>query len=203
MHDLGTLGGRQSAAYAINDSGQTTGWSDLAGDLTHHAFLYTGTPGSSGVMHDLGTLGGTISRVYAINARGQVLGVSTTEAGEFHAFLYTGTPGVDGRMIDLEAWLAASNPVEAAKWRLAVFPDFTTFRLSMNNTGLITGAGAYDVGFGGPSHLRAFVLDASSLVAVPEPSRLALLTLAGSALLLRRRGREQHSIWALGDAGRS
>jgi probable HAF family extracellular repeat protein len=184
MHDLGTLGGTQSAAYAINDSGQITGWSDLAGDLTHHAFLYTGTPGRGGVMHDLGTLGGTISRAYAINARGQVLGVSTTEAGEFHAFLYTGTPGVDGRMIDLEAWLAANNPVEAAKWRLAVFPDFTFFRLSMNNTGLITGAGAYDDGSGGPSNLRAFVLDASSIV-VPEPSSLALLSISVSALLLR------------------
>jgi probable HAF family extracellular repeat protein len=188
IHGLGTLGGTQSAAYAINDSGQITGTSDLAGDLTHHAFLYTGTPGSGGVMHDLGTLGGTVSDGHAISDLNQVLGVSSTEAGELHAFLYTGTPGAGGQMIDLDEWLDASNPAEGAKWRLGVFhSDFINFRLSMNHTGLITGVGAYDDGPGGLSDgLRAFVLDASSLVAVPEPSSLALLTLAVPALLRRR-----------------
>ena len=30
MQDIGTLGGTQSGGYAINDSGQVTGWANLA-----------------------------------------------------------------------------------------------------------------------------------------------------------------------------
>jgi hypothetical protein len=37
--DLGTLGGFDSLAYAINDLDQVTGYADLAGSGTH-AFLY-------------------------------------------------------------------------------------------------------------------------------------------------------------------
>ena len=46
--DLGTLGGTQSFAYAINDNGQVVGLSRLAGDADIHAFLY-----SKGKMTDL------------------------------------------------------------------------------------------------------------------------------------------------------
>ena len=38
--DLGTLGGTESFAYAINDLGQITGHSRTAGDASTHAFLY-------------------------------------------------------------------------------------------------------------------------------------------------------------------
>jgi probable HAF family extracellular repeat protein len=57
MHDLGTLGGLQSSAAAINASGQVVGYSDNNNPNSPevHAFLYTG-----GSMHDLGTLGGII-----------------------------------------------------------------------------------------------------------------------------------------------
>jgi len=46
--DLGTLGGTQSFAYAINDLGQVVGESWISGDMSSHAFLY-----SNGKMTDL------------------------------------------------------------------------------------------------------------------------------------------------------
>ena len=46
--DLGTLGGTQSVAYALNDLGQVVGSSTTAGDLAEHSFLY-----SNGRMTDL------------------------------------------------------------------------------------------------------------------------------------------------------
>jgi probable HAF family extracellular repeat protein len=93
IQDLGTLpGGRQSYGYAINDSGQVTGFSDTNIDGDSHAFLY-----SDGTMQDLGTLpGGLYSFGYAINRSGQVAGGSEINPGPTpgflfprHAFLYS------------------------------------------------------------------------------------------------------------------
>jgi probable HAF family extracellular repeat protein len=48
--NLGTLpGGRQSEATCINAAGEIAGWSNIAGNRTSHAFLWT-----SGTMSDLG-----------------------------------------------------------------------------------------------------------------------------------------------------
>jgi probable HAF family extracellular repeat protein len=193
MADLGTLGGANSYAYAINDSGQVTGTShptgsgDPPGSGVSHAFLYTGTPGSGGVMHDLGTLGLLHSQGNAINAGGQVAGWSFTPNDGRHAFLYTGTPGLDGRMIDLNVWLDANNPTEGAKWD---FEEAT----GLSDSGWITGTGTYwpDGKIPFASSVRsAYLLDASSLV--PEPGSLALLTLAMPVLLRRRARRTKKS----------
>jgi probable HAF family extracellular repeat protein len=132
-------------------------------------------------MRDLGTLGGTTSFALALNNFGQVAGFSRTALDVDHAFLYTGTPGVDGAMIDLDAWLDANYPIEGANWTL-------TKALGLNDTGFITGYGTYDDGPGGLTDgTRAFLLDASALVSVPEPACLSLLTLGGATLLPRRR----------------
>jgi len=49
--DLGTLGGSESFAFAINDHGDVVGLSRTAGDLTTHAFLYR-----NGALTDLAPL---------------------------------------------------------------------------------------------------------------------------------------------------
>ena len=73
-HDLGTLGGEHSAAYAVNAAGDIVGKADLAavdGAHSTHAFLWR-----SGGMQDLGTLGGADSFAYAVNDGGEVAGFS-------------------------------------------------------------------------------------------------------------------------------
>lgn len=79
--DLGTLGGKESEAVAINDRGQIVGSSQTS-DGTSHAFLWY-----RGTMTDLGTLDGGSSAA-AINERGQVVGSSTTKRFDQHAFLW-------------------------------------------------------------------------------------------------------------------
>lgn len=89
MTDLNPLGGIESEAAAVNDTGQVVGRTDLP-DGTH-AFLFTPTTagGTSGVMTDLGGLGGTTTYATAINNAGEVVGMSTTGSGAGHAFLWT------------------------------------------------------------------------------------------------------------------
>jgi probable HAF family extracellular repeat protein len=70
--DLGTLGGDESSAAAINAAGQVVGaaWTPTN---DAHAFLW-----DKGVMTDLGTLGGAVSAATDINSAGQVVGYSWT-----------------------------------------------------------------------------------------------------------------------------
>jgi probable HAF family extracellular repeat protein len=78
--NLGTLGGNESSAFAVNNRGQVVGvavntipdpFSFLATQL--RAFLW-----ENGVMQDLGTLGGPEGWALFINERGQVAGLSLT-----------------------------------------------------------------------------------------------------------------------------
>jgi probable HAF family extracellular repeat protein len=84
LKDLGTLGGANSFARGVNNSGQVAGWSDVPGGATH-AFL--SGPGG-GPLQDLGTLlGGSNSQGWAVNNSGQVAGWSDVPGGFRHAFL--------------------------------------------------------------------------------------------------------------------
>jgi probable HAF family extracellular repeat protein len=90
--DLGTLGGTQSVAEAMNISGQVVGYSYLSGGQVYHAFLY-----SAGTMTDLGVISSTFatgplfSQAFGINASGQAVGWSQSSAspGDQLAFLYS------------------------------------------------------------------------------------------------------------------
>jgi probable extracellular repeat, HAF family/probable extracellular repeat, HAF family/probable extracellular repeat, HAF family/probable extracellular repeat, HAF family len=88
MHDLGTFGGTQSIAEAMNGSSQITGYFYRNG---FRAFLWT-----NGTVTDLGNLGASYAVASAINNAGQVVGDSKTAKFDDHAFLYS-----QGMMRDL------------------------------------------------------------------------------------------------------
>jgi probable HAF family extracellular repeat protein len=93
--DLGTFGGNESTAFAVNGRGQVVGFAtntipdEFSGNGTQNrAFLW-----QNGVKQDLGTLGtGTDAFATLVNEHGQVAGVSlTTTIIDPH----TGFPNVD------------------------------------------------------------------------------------------------------------
>jgi probable HAF family extracellular repeat protein len=178
---LGTLGGMNSYASAINSQGQVIGNSSTATGYPH-AFVWD----DSG-MQDLGTLGGNFSYAYGINDSGEIVGYASVASGN-HAFLY-----MDGVMFDLNLLIA-----DLAGWEL-------TAAYGINDAGQITGTGLVE----GVEH--AFRLDpvvtssapmlfAASFgplldpvdppagldpVLTPEPGSIALV-MAGGILLAAR-----------------
>lgn len=68
--DLGTLGGAESEAHALNNFGQVVGVSDTAGPV-RRGFLWSG-----GTLTAIGTLGGPNSEAFDVNDAGQIVGES-------------------------------------------------------------------------------------------------------------------------------
>jgi len=88
--ELGTLGGSDSTANAINNQGVITGGA-LTASNAWHAFRYDEALG----MRDLGTLGGSSSVGTAINQSGHIVGYADTADGNYHAFVDTGIAMLD------------------------------------------------------------------------------------------------------------
>lgn len=141
--NLGTLGGGESLATAVNDLSRVVGRSLTTGGATH-AFLWTpgGTDGVSTnpQMKDLGTLGGSSSEAYDINTLGQITGFAQTASKE-HAFRYSG-----GVMTDIGNLLGGSLPY--------------SFGYGINDVGHVAGT-AYDSSYYTP---HAFFYNGSTAV---------------------------------------
>jgi probable HAF family extracellular repeat protein len=91
---LGTFGGTESTADAINNKGQVVGDATFAGNGPWHAFVST----QGGPLVDLGTLGGGVSSASDINDLGQIVGYADVAPHDYmHAFLINGS----GPMQDL------------------------------------------------------------------------------------------------------
>lgn len=82
--DLGTFGGKQSDAIAINDAGEVVGhlYTEYHGG-DKRAVLFR-----SGKVVEIGTFGGNNSIGFAINTMGQVVGYAETPGGDQRAFLF-------------------------------------------------------------------------------------------------------------------
>ena len=108
MRDLGNLGGTGAygpgnAALEINNLGQVAGVSDLKGDTSFHAFLWT----QEKHIQDLGTpTGDSDSSGLGINDRGDVVGVSLDSSGNPRAFVWRG-----GEMSDLNTLVDDDSPL--------------------------------------------------------------------------------------------
>jgi probable HAF family extracellular repeat protein len=103
--DLGNLGGDGgfggNHACAINNQGHVVGHSDLTGDTTFHAYLWTRETG----MRDLGTLPGDFASVaLGINDRGEVVGASLDVNFNIRASLWQ-----NGAMTDLNTLIPANS----------------------------------------------------------------------------------------------
>ena len=115
MQDIGTLGGNDAWAWAINERGQILGWSYTnstpnasTGFPILDPFFY-----DKGKMQDIGTLGGVVGFPIAFNNRGQAIGGSSTAANPaacwvaFRQSVEFYYPGCDpylwdnGKLIDL------------------------------------------------------------------------------------------------------
>jgi probable HAF family extracellular repeat protein len=102
MFDLGTFGGTQSTLSELNNKGQVSGWSNLAGDMTSHPFI-----GDRTGMKDLGTLGGTFGQAWWLNDSREVVGWATTQGDQaLDAFSWR-----NGLMTDLKTLAGDSGSI--------------------------------------------------------------------------------------------
>jgi probable HAF family extracellular repeat protein len=174
--DLGTLGGTNSSAMAINNAGTVVGVSETTSGVTH-AFEY-----QAGKMIDLGMLppntqpGYKLSPEYstarAINDAGQIVGSSN-----WHAFLYQ-----NGKMLDLN--------------QVVSIPHVTlTDAIGINSLGQIMAIGVSDPGYENLKGEGEYLLTPLSLgqaeYGVPEPSMLALFAMCAGIMLVRSRSRRR------------
>lgn len=83
--DLGTIGGTQSFARAINTRGDIVGWAFPAGAETQRAVLWSG-----GLVTEIGTFGGTLSDAHDINDLGVAVGSAFDAQGRERAFRWDG-----------------------------------------------------------------------------------------------------------------
>jgi probable HAF family extracellular repeat protein len=90
MRDLGTLGGQNSVATAINEAGHVVGYSGRSSGPVR-AFIWSERDG----MRELGALGPGFSIAWALNDAGEVVGAAADEADDLVVpFVWTAGKGM-------------------------------------------------------------------------------------------------------------
>jgi len=170
--DLGTLGGNNSNAFAINKAGQVAGFSDTTvGSPDQHATLWSG-----GNITDLGTLGGHYSAATGINNAGQVAGYSTT-AGD--AAQYATLWNVNGKTITSLDTLGGQ-----------------AFASAINNAGQVAG---WSYTTGNPYDSHATLWNVNGTAATDLNSLLSSKAINAGWLLTSANGINDNG-WIVGDA---
>jgi probable HAF family extracellular repeat protein len=140
MTDLGTLGGSDSHALAVNSLGQVVGYSATASGTTH-GFLWRSGSG----MTDLGALGGSFSLAVAVNDLAQVVGWSAADDGNLHGFLWqSGSAILDlGTLGNVRSTAVAVNALSQVVGSSATASDMTPHAFLWQS-----GTGMTDLGIG-------------------------------------------------------
>ncbi len=131
---LSTLGGTQSAAYGVNNSGQVVGYSLTTGNVTGHAVIWNG-----GVLTDLNPSGAIGSTAFAINNNGQVAGWTDITGLEV-ATIWNGTTPtyLSGTLPGLQSWLVSINDAGVAVGNEGGVPGIGNFGVVSNGITLIS-----------------------------------------------------------------
>ena len=147
--DLGTLGGKYSFAYNLNNKGQVVGESYLSSGVAH-AFIW-----QNGKMNDLGPFGelGTVAAAYDINDAGQVVGAWYESSNTEHGFIWQ-----NGQITDLGGGFIVATGINetgmvtvltgsrGAIWQNGQMTDLgtlggtNTHPVDLNNAGQVVGS---------------------------------------------------------------
>jgi probable HAF family extracellular repeat protein len=164
---LGTLGGSNSYANAINNVGVVVGYSHIAGNADYHATAWNGSAAT-----DLGTLSGPFSSATAINNAGQIAGEANTSSGYIHAASWNNGAWTDlgtlggthsyatainngGQVAGYSSYLSGTYVFHATVWTGATVTDLgspwgtSSFARGINDAGQVAGF-SYTAGNGTP-----------------------------------------------------